>query len=120
VTSERFGQLRARTIQVRGHALRAVARCRLRLSSGASVAASVDRSSGGAASSSVMTTALLRSMWPRAGMSAVVLELERDCQIELAQPAMTRCRSSGSCRTPDGVTLDLRLDLRELVPDQLA
>ena len=41
----------------------------------------------GAASSSVMTTVLLRSVGPRAERrSAVVLELERDGLVELAQP----------------------------------
>jgi enoyl-CoA hydratase/carnithine racemase len=56
----------------------------------------------------------------RGGRSAVVLELERDCQIELAQSGDDALEVVAALAGhADGVTLDLRLDLRELVPDQL-
>src|SRR5262245_27157713 len=88
--------------------------------SGPGSGTSVVRSSGGAASSSVMTTALLSPCGPARGWSAIVLELERDCQIELAQPGDDALQVVAALAGhADGVTLDLRLDLRELVPDQL-
>ena len=71
-------------------------------------------------SSSVMATALLRSVGPGGGWSAVVLELQRDGQVELAQAGDDALEVVPALAgDADGVTLDLRLDLRELVPDQL-
>jgi hypothetical protein len=53
-------------------------------------------------------------------VSAVVLELQGDCEIEFAQPGDDALEIvTALAGHPDGVTLDLRLDLRELVPDQL-
>ena len=85
-----------------------------------------DRASSGtdrrrvAASSSVMATVLLRSAGPGGRGSAVVLELERHGQVELAQPGDDALQVVPAlARHADRVALDLRLDLRELVADQL-
>src|SRR3954464_8861591 len=86
---------------------------------GASDAWGVGSSAAGV-SSSVMATALLgRSVPARGGLSAVVLELQRDGKIEIAQSGDDALEIvTALAGHADGVTLDLRLDLRDLVPDE--